>query len=101
MIQNENFLKYFGDVELPERRNQSERSSCIRICAFLVIRKIMEDYNLPQILSRYFEAKDSQIGMEKFGERMKLNRHQAASYVIARRGQGFQDKLQKKIRKVG
>ena len=43
----------------------------------------------------------SQIGMEKFGERMKLNRHQAASYVIARRGQGFQDKLQKKIRKVG
>ena len=75
MIQNENFLKYFGDVELPERRNHSERSSCIRIGAFLVIRKIMEDYNLPQILSRYFEAKDSQIGMEKFGERMKLNRH--------------------------
>ena len=46
-------------------------------------------------------AYTSQIGMEKFGERMKLNRHQAASYVIARRGQGFPDKLQKKIRKVG
>ena len=58
MIPNENFLKYFGDVELPERRNHSERSSCIRIGAFLVIRKIMEDYNLPQILSKYFEAKD-------------------------------------------
>lgn len=58
MIPNENFLKYFGDVELPEIRNNSERSSCIRIGAFLVIRKIMEDYNLPQILSRYFGAKD-------------------------------------------
>ena len=45
-------------------------------------------------------AYTSQVGMEKFGERMKLNRHQAASYVIARRGQGFQDKLKKRIRKV-
>lgn len=40
-------------------------------------------------------AYTSQIGMEKFGERMKLNRHQAASFVIARRGQGFQDRLRK------
>ena len=37
MIPNENFLKYFGDVELPEIRNNSERSSCIRIGAFLPI----------------------------------------------------------------
>lgn len=40
-------------------------------------------------------AYTSQIGMEKFGERMKLNRHQAASFLIARRGQGFQDRLRK------
>ena len=46
-------------------------------------------------------AYTSQIGIEKFSGRMKLNRHQAASFVIARRGQGFQDKLQKRLRKVG
>ena len=40
-------------------------------------------------------AYTSQIGMEKFGGRMKLNRHQAASYVIARKGQGFRDRLRK------
>lgn len=31
MIPNENFLKYFGDVELPEIRNRADRSSCLRI----------------------------------------------------------------------
>ena len=36
-----------------------------------------------------------QIGMEKFGDRMKLSRHQAASFVIARKGQGFKDRLRK------
>ena len=37
----------------------------------------------------------SKIGKQKYSERMKLSVHQAASYVIARRGQGYQDKLVK------
>ena len=41
-------------------------------------------------------AYTSQIGESKFSKRMKLNRHQAASYVIARKGQGYIDKLVKK-----
>ena len=36
-----------------------------------------------------------EIGKQKYSERMKLSVHQAASYVIARRGQGYQDKLVK------
>lgn len=35
----------------------------------------------------------SKIGKQKYSERMKLNTHQASSYVIARKGQGFVDKL--------
>ena len=35
----------------------------------------------------------SKIGKQKYSNRMKLNVHQAASYVIARRGQGYKDKL--------
>ena len=42
MIPNENFLKYFGDTDLPELKRDISRSSCLRIGAFLVIRKIME-----------------------------------------------------------
>ncbi|MCJ7842746.1 IS200/IS605 family accessory protein TnpB-related protein [Lederbergia sp. NSJ-179] len=44
-------------------------------------------------------AYTSQIGMEKYGLRMKLNRHQAASYIIARKGQGYIDRLKKKPKK--
>ena len=59
MIPNENFLKYFGDVELPDQRRNTKRSSCLRIGTFLVIRKIIEDYELSQILPKYFGVKDS------------------------------------------
>lgn len=59
MIPNENFLKYFGDVELPETKRNEKRSSCLRIGTFLIIRKIMGDYELPQILTEYFGTKDS------------------------------------------
>lgn len=41
-------------------------------------------------------AYTSRIGMEKYGNRMKLNRHQSASYVIARKGIGFKDRLEKR-----
>ena len=59
MIPNENFLKYFGDVELPDKKRNANRSSCLRIGTFLVIRKIIEDYELSQILPKYFGIKDS------------------------------------------
>ena len=35
----------------------------------------------------------SKIGKQKYSDRMKLSAHQAASFVIARKGQGFVDKL--------
>jgi IS605 OrfB family transposase len=35
----------------------------------------------------------SKIGKQKYAYLLKLNTHQAASYVIARRGQGFKDEL--------
>ena len=58
MIPNENFLKYFGDTDLPELKRDSSRSSCLRIGTFLVIRKIMEEYSLPQMLTKYLGSKD-------------------------------------------
>ena len=44
-------------------------------------------------------AYTSRIGSEKFSNRMKLSTHQAASYVIARKGQGFADKHTKEQKK--
>ena len=38
----------------------------------------------------------TKIGKEKYCKAMKLSAHQAAAFVIARRGQGFEDKLSNK-----
>lgn len=45
MIPNENYLKFFPETDIPEESG-CERSSCLRIGAYLVIKKIMEDYKL-------------------------------------------------------
>ena len=58
MIPNENFLKYFGEVEMPEIKKTKSRSSCLRIGSHLVMRKVMEEYELPRILGKYFNGKD-------------------------------------------
>ena len=58
MQPNQNFLKYFPDAELPETKNRTSRSSCLRVGAYLVLRKIIEEYNLVELLGRYFEQRD-------------------------------------------
>lgn len=46
MYPNPNFEKYFPETTLPEERNVASRSSCVRVGAFLVIKKIIEDYRI-------------------------------------------------------
>lgn len=58
MIPNENFLKYFGEVEIPGIKKTKSRSSCLRIGSYLVIRKVIEEYELQRILGKYFNVKD-------------------------------------------
>lgn len=58
MLPNEKYLKYFPDEEIPELRTRSDRSSCLKIGAWLVIRKIIEEYKLTEILGKYINKKD-------------------------------------------
>ena len=58
MRPNQNFLKYFPDAELPETKNRTSRSSCLRVGAYFVLRKIIEEYNLVELLGGYFEQRD-------------------------------------------
>ena len=52
MYPNTNFLKYFPEAELPQVNETSDRSACLRIGAFLVIRKIIAGYHLDKIIGR-------------------------------------------------
>lgn len=58
MQPNENFLKFFPDTELPEEKDRSSRSCGLRIGTWIVLRKIINDYSLPEILGRYLKSKD-------------------------------------------
>ncbi|MDD4146594.1 MAG: transposase, partial [Clostridia bacterium] len=51
MYPNANFLKFFPDEELPDAANRTKRSSCLRIGAYAVIRKIIEEYQLDSMIS--------------------------------------------------
>ena len=58
MQPNQYFLKYFPDAELPETKNRTSRSSCLRVGAYFVLHKIIEEYNLVELLGGYFEQRD-------------------------------------------
>lgn len=50
MIPNNKYLIYFPDAALPEAKAASSRSSCLRIGSYLVIRKIIAEYHLDEML---------------------------------------------------
>ena len=52
MYPNEKFLKYFPRELLPSEKEGKFRSGCIHIGAFLVIRKIIAEYHLDEMIAR-------------------------------------------------
>lgn len=49
---NEKFLKFFPRELLPEEKDFQLRSGCVHIGAFIVIRKIISDYRLDEMIAR-------------------------------------------------
>ena len=64
MYPNPNFLKYFPDYEQPEVPDEVSRSHCLRIGAYIVIKKIMEEYDLGELLCNYFEEDDWRLVLD-------------------------------------
>ena len=48
MYPNGNYLKFFPDAELPEELPVSTRSGCLKIGAYIVIKKVIEHYKLDE-----------------------------------------------------
>lgn len=64
MMPNENFKKYFPEVELPEEKYDSQRSSCLRIGAYVVIKKLLKECKIPEILGQFFQKKDLSLFLD-------------------------------------
>ena len=60
MIPNENYLKYFPEDEL-SIENEVNRSSCLRIGNYVVISKIIRDYELDKLCTSIFNDDDGKL----------------------------------------
>ena len=58
MWPNQNYMKYFPGTILPEKLNRSTRSGCLRVGAYIVIRKLIEQAGISGIIKNYFNQKD-------------------------------------------
>ena len=58
MIPNENFRKYLPQEQLSEEKSRTERSSCLRVGTWFIIRKVLEDFRMPELLGYFFIYRD-------------------------------------------
>lgn len=63
MFPNTNFLRYFPDADLPDTKDDLSRSGCLRIGGFIVIRKIIAEYHLDEVIGRLI-GKDSGLFLD-------------------------------------
>ena len=58
MFPNPKYYEFFPEDSIPMLQETQERSCCLKVGAYLVIKKIIEDYDLISILNKYFESKE-------------------------------------------
>ena len=63
MYPNANFLKYFPSADWPDEKALGNRSACLRIGTYLVLRKIIAEYGLEDILDSII-GKDSGLFLD-------------------------------------
>ena len=64
MFPNEKFRLYFPDIELPEELPFAYRSCCLRIGSYVIIQKVMQEYNLPAMLEKRLGKKDAGLFLD-------------------------------------
>ena len=63
MYPNPNYLKYFPEAEIPEKKSSESRSSCLHIGAHIIIMKIIKEYGLEKMIADII-GKDSGLFMD-------------------------------------
>lgn len=64
MRPNENFRKFFPDVEVPEEKADSSRSSCLRAGTYMAVSRTAKELGITDKLGEAFGAKNAGIIMD-------------------------------------
>lgn len=54
MYPNDNYVKYFGEDDIPEELPEESRSCCMKIGSYAMISKVIDEYNLRPLLENRF-----------------------------------------------
>ncbi len=79
MRPNENFRKYFPEVDVPESLADSERSSCLKAGTYMVINQVVKNTGLNQKLEDVFGAKAAGMTLD-FAAYSIITESNAAQY---------------------
>ena len=63
-ILNENFLKYFPDVNIPEEMNRSGRSPYLNIGPYVVLQKMIRESEIRELLAAHIDDKDADFALD-------------------------------------
>lgn len=78
MYPNDKFQNYFPNVELPDELPESSRSCALNIGSYTIIKKVLNEYAIPEILAKWF-PKDSGLLMD-FMSYLLINEDNAGQY---------------------
>lgn len=53
MFPNDRFVELFPDIPMPEERPEAYRSCALRIGSYLIIKKVLDELKIPNMLSKY------------------------------------------------
>lgn len=79
MVPNEQFLKYFPEVELPTDESMVGRSYTLRIGAFTVLLGIIKAYHLENMLGKFFNPQEVGLFLDLAAYTI-ITEHNAAQY---------------------
>lgn len=63
MVPNEKYLIYFPEAVLPDEKKTAHRSACLRVGAYMVLRRIIAEYHLDEVLADFI-GRDSGLFLD-------------------------------------
>ena len=92
-------LKFSKKKACCVRKGKRQYNEMLHLLDYSRYKQLCKDYcaTYGVMLKLVNPAYTSKLGKQKYAGKNKLSVHNAAAYVIARRGQGFKDKYKKKV----
>lgn len=80
MYPNDNYYKYISDAEYPDSFQESSRSGCLKTGSYVVIKKIVQDYKLDELLNISIGEKNTGLFLDLCGYTINCENNAAQYY---------------------